>query len=192
MTFEEDLTLALDSLRSGGVIAYPTDTVWGLGCDATDRVAVDRLLRLKERNSHEKALIVLISDVNQLSDYFEEVPEIAADLLRRDRPTTVIIGSAKGVAPGVAATDGTLAVRLATEKYSQELCKRLGRPIVSTSANPPGKPAPGCFSEISKEILYSPRLDYVATYGRSNSVSAGIPSSIIKIMPSGDIQTIRK
>lgn len=186
---EEDIKEAVDALRRGDIILYPTDTVWGIGCDATNPVAVRRVYEIKRR-ADSKALILLVDDCNALWRYVEDVPEVAEQLIEvSDRPTTIIYDGARNVAPEVIAADGSVAIRVTSEPFSRELCRRLRRPIVSTSANISGEPAAATFAEINDDIKKA--VDYIAQYGRDNQ-SPARPSVIIKISSDSTFKIIRK
>lgn len=186
---EEDIKEAVDALRRGDIILYPTDTVWGIGCDATNSDAVKRVFEIKRR-ADSKALILLVGDINSLWRYVCDVPEIAEQLIEvSDRPVTVVYDRARNVAAEAVAADGSVAIRVTSEAYSKELCRRLGRPIVSTSANVSGEPAAATFAEISDDIKNS--VDYIAQYGRDNKTPA-LPSIIIKISSDSSFKIIRK
>lgn len=186
---EEDIKAAVDALRRGEIILYPTDTVWGIGCDATNSEAVKRVYDIKRRVD-SKALILLVGDINMLWRYVDDVPEIAEQLIEvSDRPVTVIYDHARNVAPETVAADGSVAIRVTTEAFSKELCRRLGRPIVSTSANISGEPTAATYAQISDEIKNS--VDYVAEYGRDDSTPSQ-PSIIIKISSDSSFKIIRK
>ncbi len=184
---EKDLLLACDVLRRGGVILYPTDTVWGIGCDATNPDAVRKVYDIKRR-SDSKALIVLVGSSDMLNEYVASVPDQAGEYISGDRPTTMVLDGAEGLAPNLLADDGSVGMRVTGESFSRELCLRFGRPIVSTSANISGMPSPACFGDISSEIVDS--MDYVCTTRRDEE-GCGIPSRIVKIHPDGYIQIIR-
>ena len=184
-----DLKNAVDTLRRGGVILYPTDTVWGIGCDASDSAAVKRVFEIKRR-ADSKAMIALVGSLAQLERTVYEVPDVAYQLMEcTDRPLTIIYDRATGVAPEMVAEDGSLAVRLTTEEFSAALCRSFGRAIVSTSANVSGQPAAANFSGISPEILGA--VDYVCASGRE-SLAPARPSAIMKISAGGLFKIIRK
>lgn len=186
---QEDLGKALETLRRGGIILYPTDTVWGIGCDATRADAVSRIFQLKGRED-SKAMITLIDSEDNLERWVDGVPEVAYELLEAAvNPLTVIYDHAAipPLAPNLAAPDGSLAVRVTRHEFSRELCRRLRRPLVSTSANISGKPTPRIFSEISHEIIKG--VDYVCTSERNQANSK--PSTIMKLTQSGVITIIR-
>ena len=152
-SMDEDIRKALKVLRNGGVILYPTDTIWGLGCDATRPEAVRRIFEIKQR-ADAKSVLVLVDGIAALERCVEEVPDVAYDLLEAAvDPLTVIYDHGRGVAPEVCAPDGSLGVRITSERFSRELCRRFRRPIVSTSANVSGTPAPKCFADIAPEII---------------------------------------
>lgn len=183
-----DIRRAVDTLRRGGVIVYPTDTVWGIGCDATNSAAVRRVFDIKRR-ADSKALITLVGSVGALERVVDQVPEVAYDLIDfSEKPLTIIYDSASGVAPELKAADGTVAVRVTSEVFSQALCRAFGRPLVSTSANISGQPAARCFAEISPEIL--DRADYVCEYGRDTAPGAK-PSTIMRLSAGGLFKVIR-
>ena len=185
---EKDLEKALETLRRGGTLLYPTDTVWGVGCDATDAAAVKRIYTLKER-SDSKSMLVLVADLAQLGEYLEEIPEQAKELISStDRPLTVIYPTPRGLARNLLAEDAALGIRVAAPGFAAELCRRLGHPVVSTSANISGEEAPRCFAEISQKII--DRADYVCESGRKEG-SAARPSKIVKVS-AGGITIIRE
>ena len=177
---KQDLQQALQVLRQGGVILYPTDTVWGIGCDATNEAAVARVYEIKRRVD-SKAMLVLLDGAGKLQGYIEKVPETAWMLLEASedqRPITIIYPQAKNLATNLLAEDGSVGIRITQELFSKALCEQLRRPIVSTSANFSGEPAARIFSEIAPELLEA--VDYVCHYRREDKTEAQ-PSSIIKI-----------
>lgn len=186
---QTDLQNALDALRRGGVILYPTDTVWGIGCDATCAEAVRRIFDIKRR-ADGKALITLLASTDDLPRWVDGVPDVAYELIDAAvDPLTVIYDRAAvpPLAKELPAKDGSLAVRITREPFSAALCRALRRPLVSTSANVSGQPTPGIFSQISKEIIDA--VDYVCTTGRDYPQSK--PSSIIRLTASGCVSIIR-
>jgi L-threonylcarbamoyladenylate synthase len=188
---KQDLQQALQVLRQGGVILYPTDTVWGIGCDATNEAAVARVYEIKRRVD-SKAMLVLLDGAGKLQGYIEKVPETAWMLLEASedqRPMTIIYPRAKNLAANLLAEDGSVGIRITTEAFSKALCEQLRRPIVSTSANFSGEPAARIFSEIAPELLEA--VDYVCHYRREDKTVAQ-PSSIIKIDEKERITIIRK
>lgn len=189
MTFEEDIKKAAEVLKRGGVILYPTDTVWGLGCDATNADAVRRIYGIKRR-ADSKALIILLGNRHDLYRYVDDVPDVAMELLDVSvRPTTVIYDKGINLAENVTAADGSVAIRVSSDEYCRQLCRLLRRPLVSTSANISGEPSPAIFSEIASEIVSA--ADYVAWYRRDDTQRA-LPSVIIKISADSTFKIIRK
>lgn len=188
MTREEDIKNAVEVLKQGGVILYPTDTVWGIGCDATNAEAVAKVYRIKKRDD-SKALICLVDSDARLQRYVRNMPAIAWDLLDvADKPTTVILDGAVNLAPNLIAEDGSIALRITSEPFSKELCYRFQKALVSTSANISGEPPAQNYKDISEELLNS--VDYVC-YSRRNEHKPHTPSSIIKLGPSGEVTVIR-
>ncbi len=185
---QEDLKKAVEVLRQGGVILYPTDTVWGLGCDATNPDSVKRIFGIKQRDD-AKSMLVLIENQNMLNSYVREVPEVAWQLIEvADKPLTIIYPGAKNLAHNLIAPDGSIGIRVTAELFTEYLIQRFRRPIVSTSANLAGKPAPQNFSEISDEIKSA--VDYVVQYRQDEKIRTS-PSSIIKLGTGGQIEIIR-
>ena len=187
-SYREDISKAVEVMNAGGVILYPTDTVWGIGCDATNAEAVRRVFEIKRRND-AKSLICLIDSDAKLQFYLNEVPDVAWELLDvADKPLTIIFDGARNLAPDVISDDGSVGLRVTRELFSKQLCFRMKRAIVSTSANISGKPAPQCFSEISDEILSA--VDYVCTSRRDETRKCQ-PSGIIKLGIGGEVKIIR-
>ncbi len=190
--FQADIKAAIDVLRRGGVILYPTDTVWGLGCDATDSAAVKRIFDIKRR-SDAKALITLVGSLAQLERTVDCIPEVAYQLIEySERPTTIVYdhpAPTARLAPELIAEDGTIGVRVTSEEFSSALCRNFRKPLVSTSANISGQPAPGVFVEISQEILNA--VDYVCTSRRDETPGNNKPSSIIRLSEGGLFKIIR-
>lgn len=192
MTFDgQDLRNAVDVLRKGGVILYPTDTVWGIGCDATNSEAVKKVFRIKQRDD-AKALITLVGSVAQLERTVEGIPEVAYQLIEfSERPITIIYDKsapAAHIAHELHAPDGTIGVRLTNEEFSAALCRTFGKPIVSTSANISGDATPSSFREISQVILDA--ADYVCTTRRDEE-SATRPSTVMRLSEDGCFKIIR-
>ncbi len=184
----DDIKAALDVLQKGGVILYPTDTIWGLGCDACNEEAVKRIYAIKKRID-SKSMLVLMENAALLERYVAEVPEIAYDLIElSEKPLTIIYDGAKNLAKNLIAEDGSIGIRLTTEAFSGDLIRRFKRPVVSTSANISGKPSPACFDEIEQEIIDA--VDYVVKY-RQDDTSKAVPSSIMKLGRGGEIKIIR-
>jgi len=186
---KDDLQQALETLKKGGLILYPTDTVWGIGCDAQNEDAIRRIFRLKQRED-SKSMLCLLDAPGKLQGYVEEVPEMAWDLIElTTKPLTIIYPGAKNVAAPLIAEDGSLGIRITGEKFTQALCNGLHGPLVSTSANISGQPAARNYSEISEEILKG--VDYVVRY-RQDDCSEPKPSSIIKLGIHNEIKIIRE
>ena len=186
--FKQAIDEALKVLNRGGVILYPTDTVWGIGCDATNSEAVKRIFEIKRR-SDSKAMLSLVDAVGRVDYYFSRVPEIAWDLWEvADKPLTLILPRARNVAPELIAEDGTMGMRITSEPVSHTLCARLKRPLVSTSANISGEPTARCLADISDEIKQA--VDYIIPL-RQNETANPAPSGIIKVGDGGEIKVIR-
>jgi L-threonylcarbamoyladenylate synthase len=174
-------------LNEGGTIAYPTDTVWGLGCDATKAESVDKIFELKQRNE-SKSLIILVSDIDMLQEYIPEIPENVVKLLKStEKPTSIIYLNPIGLAKNVIASDNSVAIRIPQNNFCLQLIKDFGKPIVSTSANISGEPTPKSFSEISTTILES--VDYVVNLQREERNEKS--STILKVEENGEITVIR-
>jgi L-threonylcarbamoyladenylate synthase len=185
----EDLKKASDVLREGGLILYPTDTIWGIGCDATSVDAVQRVYALKQRTDH-KAMLALMDSPAKLNSYISEIPDIAWDLMEvADKPLTIIYSNAKNLAKNLLGEDGSIGIRITNERFSKNLCERFRKPIVSTSANISGMPSPGSFSEIAEAVREG--VDYIVRY-RQDEIGKAKPSGIIKVGEGGLIQVIRE
>ena len=186
--FDEDIKKCVEVMRGGGIILYPTDTIWGIGCDATNADAVKRVYELKQRTD-SKAMLVLVDNEARLDRYVTEVPEIAYQLIEvADKPLTIIYSGAKNLAKNLIAEDGSLGIRITGETFSHKLCEQFRRPIVSTSANVSGEPSPSVFAEISDVIKSG--VDYIVGY-RQDDKQAARPSSIIKLEAGGVFKIIR-
>lgn len=184
-----DINKALDTLRAGGLILYPTDTIWGIGCDATNPAAVEQVYQLKGR-AQGKSLIVLLDSENKLQSYVTEIPEVAYELIEyTERPLTIVYSGGKNLAPNLLADDGSIGIRIVKHPFCEQLLQRFRKPIVSTSANISGQPAPRNFMEIQQEILDG--VDYVASYGQDD-MQEGSASVVMKLEPSGKFSFIRK
>lgn len=189
MTQKEDIKNAVDVMRKGGVILYPTDTVWGIGCDATNAEAVAKVYKIKQRDD-SKALICLADSVDRVQRYVRNVPAVAWDLMElAEKPTTVVLDGAVNLAPNLIAEDGSIALRITREPFSKELCFRFQKAIVSTSANISGEPTAENYCDISPEILEA--VDYVCWTRRQEHLPH-TPSSIIKLTKDGQVTIIRK
>lgn len=185
---EKELKNALETIKKGGVICYPTDTVWGLGCDATNFDAIKRIYEIKQREE-SKSMICLVSDFKMLNQYVEEVPEVAYDILKyAAKPTTIIYDRPKGISENLIAEDNTLAIRVVRHDFCQKLIRLMRKPLVSTSANISGEPTPKSFEEISEFILKE--VDYVVNLQKQKKQSK--PSSIIKLSEGGLVKIIRE
>lgn len=185
----EEVGKAVEVLKRGGVILYPTDTIWGLGCDATNAAAVKRIYEIKHREDN-KSMLVLIDDARKVTDY-ADVPDAARQLVDVSvRPLTIIYPNAHRLAPNlINASDGTIGIRVTSDPFCCTLLSQLRRPIVSTSANLSGEPSPACFDEIGEEIRNA--VDYVVDYRREEH-AAHTPSDIIKLDMDGTFKIIRK
>ena len=185
--FKEDLTAALETLRNGGLILYPTDTVWGIGCDATDEEAVARVYAVKKREDH-KSLIVLVAEERDILQYTAAAdPGVFTYLEKAQKPTTVIYSGALGLASNLISKDGSVGIRICKEPFCRALIKRLRKPLVSTSANISGEPTATFFDEISDAVKQ--KMDYIVTYRQQDKTPAQ-PSSVIR-WEDGKISVIR-
>ncbi|MCX6267184.1 MAG: L-threonylcarbamoyladenylate synthase [Bacteroidetes bacterium] len=185
---EEEIKKCIYILQTGGTILYPTDTIWGIGCDATNMVAVDKIYHLKRR-MEQKSLIVLLDDAEKLSDYVAAIPEIAGDLIKKaDTPLTIIYPEAKNLAKNVIAEDGSVAIRIVRTEFCRRLIHEFGKPIVSTSANISGKNPPLTFRNISDEIILG--VDHVVEESM-DQIYVLKPSRIIKLEQNGEFTVIR-
>ena len=188
MTQEQDIRNAVEVLRKGGVILYPTDTVWGIGCDATNEEAVARVYKIKQRDD-SKALICLVDSDARLQRYVRQVPEVAWQLIDCIvKPTTLILDGAVNLAPNLIAEDGSIGIRITQEAFSHELCYRFQKAIVSTSANISGEPAAQNYRDIDPRIVE--QVDYVC-WTRRQEHKPHQPSSIIKLGMGGEVKVIR-
>ena len=193
MTREEDIRKAVEVMRKGGVILYPTDTVWGIGCDATNAEAVRRVYDIKQRDD-SKALICLVDSDARLQRYVRQVPDVAWQLIDslKDsgaKPTTLILDGAVNLAPNLIADDGSIALRITAEPFSRELCYRFQRALVSTSANISGEPAAQNYCDIDPRIIE--QVDYVC-WSRRQEHKPHTPSCIIRLRQNGEVSIIRK
>ena len=176
-------------MREGGVILYPTDTIWGIGCDATNEDAVRRVYEIKQRQD-SKAMLVLVDSSVKVDFYVRDVPEVAWDLIDlADKPLTIIYSGARNLAANLLADDGSVGIRVTNEDFSKRLCQQFRKAVVSTSANISGQPSPRNFSEISEEVKSA--VDYIVGY-RQEEMSNPKPSSIIKLDKGGVIKIIRE
>lgn len=184
-----DIEMALEVLKKGGVILYPTDTIWGIGCDATNEKAVERIYSLKKR-ADSKSMLVLLDNENRLMQYVSEVPEIAWQLIDvSEKPMTIIYPHAKNLSKNLIASDGSIGIRIVRDEFCEKLIGRFKKPIVSTSANISLQPSPSNFDEISEDVKH--RVDYIVNW-RQDDYTKGLASSIIKILDSsGKFEIIR-
>lgn len=185
---KQEIENALVVLKRGGLILYPTDTVWGIGCDATNPDAVEKVFQLKKR-SDKKSLICLVSDFKMLNEFIEDVPEVAYDILKyAEKPTTIIYDDPIRVAENIIAEDNSLAIRVAKDDFCKKLIRKFRRPVVSTSANFSSAKTPQSFAEIDPLILEG--VDYVVNL--QHEKKSGKPSAIIKLKNDGSVKVIRK
>lgn len=185
---KESLDKALEVLKNGGIILYPTDTIWGIGCDATNTEAVKRIFELKQRED-AKAMLMLVGSEGQLQQFVKEVPDVAWQLIDSAvNPLTIIYDEPINISPALLAEDGSAGFRITNEYFSRSLCQRLRRPLVSTSANISGRPSPKSFADIDKEILDG--VDYVVEVRRDEKGETA-PSNIIKIGNDSVVKIIR-
>ena len=186
---KNEVEKALEVVKAGGIILYPTDTIWGIGCDATNEDAVQKVMALKGRSA-SKSLIVLVDNDNKLASYVREIPDVAYDLIEyAENPLTIVYSNAKNLAPSVINEDGSVGIRVVKHAFCQQLIQRFRLPIVSTSANISGEPAPKNFSEVSQEIIDG--VDYVVNLEQEVSEEK-TPSTIMKLSPDGLFTFIRR
>lgn len=189
INFEDEIKKAVEVLRKGGTILYPTDTIWGIGCDATNTEAVKKIFDIKQRDE-SKSLIILVCNESMLLKYVRDVPEVAWELIEvSDKPLTIIFDKTHGIAHNVLAQDGSLAVRICKDDFCNRLIYKFGKPIISTSANLSGEKTPSNFHEINDNIVSN--VDYAVSY-RQEEYGLSTPSTIIKLSNSGEIKIIRK
>jgi L-threonylcarbamoyladenylate synthase len=185
----EDILSALKALNQGGIILYPTDTIWGIGCDATNEEAVKRVYDIKQRKD-AKSMLILLDNADNLVDYVEDVPDIAYNLIDiTNKPLTIIYPGAKNVAKSLIAEDGSIGIRIVDDEFCRQLIRKLGKPIVSTSANISGNPWPPNYSKVDKKIIRA--MDYIVSW-KQHEVKRGTPSGIIKLGPGSEIKIIRE
>jgi len=186
---KEEINKALEVLKAGGVILYPTDTIWGLGCDATNPEAVEKVLKIKNRPA-EKSLIVLLDTDSKLQSYVTEIPDVAYDLIEyAEKPLTIVFSGAKNLANNVINTDGSVGIRIVKHDFCTPLIQRFRKPIVSTSANLSGEPSPKFFDDIDPAILDA--VDLVVDFEQENR-TAKTPSTIMKISSGGQFEFLRR
>lgn len=186
--FTKEIQKTISILKKGGIVIYPADTIWGIGCDATDKQAVEKIYALKKR-SESKSMIVLVSDMDMLQHYVKEIPQkLHCVIGGAPRPTTVIYKNPVNLAENVIAGDNTVGIRIVEDDFCQTLIRTYGKPIISTSANFSGKPSPKTFNEIDKKLLDN--VDYVVNLHRDKK--PGIPSRIVRFKSDGGFEFIRK
>ncbi|MCK5028308.1 MAG: threonylcarbamoyl-AMP synthase [Bacteroidales bacterium] len=184
-----DINKSIEILKQGGIILYPTDTIWGIGCDATNESAVDKIYKLKQR-SDQKSMLILLDNPNKISSYVQEMPEIAWDLIDlTEKPLTIIYSGAKNLAKNLIPSDESIGIRITKDLFTQRLISRFGKPIVSTSANISGELSPENYLEINSELINA--VDYTVKWRQDDLIKAE-PSGIIKLKPNGEVQIIRK
>ncbi len=187
-SYQADLDACIEVLERGGLILYPTDTIWGIGCDATNADAVRRVYALKHRDDH-KALIVLLDSTDHLDHYVVDVPRMAYELIEvAVKPLTIVYEGAYNLAPALLGEADSVGIRVASDRFCRELCARLGRPIVSTSANVSGEPTAACFAEVAQEIRNG--VDYVVNY-RQDDTTPCAASNVILLRSDGTFKIIR-
>jgi L-threonylcarbamoyladenylate synthase len=186
---KEEIQKAVNTLKGGKIILYPTDTIWGLGCDATHAEAISRIYALKERED-SKSMIILVSDIAMLNRYVPEVPPPAWDIIElSEKPVTIIYEKVQGISPRAISENGSCAIRVCKDEFCARIIHNFGKPVISTSANKSGSPSPGNFSEISEEIIKG--VDHVVDYRREET-GQSVASSIILLKTNGEVQIIRK
>lgn len=185
---KQDIQKCIDTLHKGGIILYPTDTIWGLGCDATNPDAVEKLYSIKHRPP-QKSMLILIENMNQVTSYVDNPPEVALDMMELStEPLTIVFDKAKNLPHNLIAEDGSIAIRLVKSGFVAQLLSRFKRPVVSTSANFSGSETPLNFSDISDQLLA--KVDYASDTGREKRHKK--TSSVIKIKGDGEIIILRK
>ena len=185
---DKDIQQALEVLRQGGIILYPTDTIWGIGCDATDEKAVRLVYKIKKREDKEGMLVLL--DSKNLLPAYVEVPDIAWELIdAAEHPLTIIYPGARNLAPSLLGSDGSVGIRIVRDSFCKKLIEQYKKPVVSTSANISGTAAPGTYAEISREVINS--VNYVVKY-RQEDITKTSPSGIIKLGLNGEVQVVRE
>lgn len=185
----DEVKKAFDIVQQGGIILYPTDTIWGIGCDATNTEAIQKIYVLKQR-AQEKSMIILLDTENKLESYIRDVPALAYDLIEfTENPLTLVMPGAKNISPALIAADGSIGVRVSKHPFCQQVIQRLRKPLVSTSANISGQPSPQNFMQIAPEIIEG--VDYVVDVDQ-HDLSVKKPSTIMKLDPSGLFEFIRK
>jgi len=186
---KDEVAKALKVLQEGGIILYPTDTIWGIGCDATNTEAVKKIYALKQRDE-AKSMIILLSVDNQLQSYISNVPDIAYDLMEyAENPLTLVMPGAKNISPALIAPDGSVGVRVSNHEFCKQLIQRLRKPLVSTSANISGEASPKNFGQVSAEIING--VDYVVDL-EQHDMAEKKPSTIMRLQPDGRFEFLRR
>jgi L-threonylcarbamoyladenylate synthase len=186
---KDEVNKALKIIQDGGIILYPTDTIWGIGCDATNTDAVKKIYELKQREE-SKSMIILVDIDNKLQSYISEVPDIAYELIEyAENPLTLVMPGAKNISPALIAEDGSVGIRVTSHPFCQQLIQRLRKPLVSTSANISGQPSPEYFSKIDQDIIDG--VDYVVDIDQ-HSTEIKKPSTIMRLAPNGSFEFIRR
>ena len=187
--FRDEVAKALKVVQEGGIILYPTDTIWGIGCDATNTEAVKKIYALKQRDE-AKSMIILLDTENKLGSYVREVPAIAYELIEyAESPLTLIMPGARNISSALISEDGSIGIRIARHNFCQQLIQRLRKPLVSTSANISGRPSPKNFSQVEQEIVDG--VDYVVDL-EQHSTGLKKPSTIIRLQPDGRFEFLRR
>ena len=186
---KDEVAKALKVVQDGGIILYPTDTIWGIGCDATNTEAVQKIYKLKQRDE-KKSMIILLDTENKLESYISDVNPLAYELIEyAERPLTLVMPGAKNISPALISDDSSVGVRIVKHPFCEQLIQRLRKPLVSTSANISGKPSPQYFSQIDAEIISG--VDYVVDIDQYD-MEIKTPSTIIRLAPNGNFEFIRK
>lgn len=186
---KDEVTKALKIVRDGGIILYPTDTIWGIGCDATNTEAIKKIFALKQRDE-AKSMIILLDVDNKLQGYVSDVAEIAYDLMEyAESPLTLVMPGAKNISPAIISADGSIGVRITSHDFCKQLIQRLRKPLVSTSANISGEASPKNFGQISPQIIDG--VDYVVDL-EQHDMSEKKPSAIMRLQPNGRFEFLRR
>lgn len=185
----DEVAKAFKIIQDGGIILYPTDTIWGIGCDATNTEAVQKIYRLKQRDE-AKSMIILLDNDNKLQSYVAEVPDIAYDLIEfAENLLTLVMPGAKNISPALINKDGSIAIRIVKNQFCEQLIQRMRKPLVSTSANISGKASPQYFSQVDQEIIDG--VDYVVDIDQ-HSMEIKNPSTIMRLEPDGKFEFLRR
>lgn len=186
---KDEVAKALEAIQQGGIILYPTDTIWGIGCDATNTEAVKKIFALKQRNE-AKSMIILLDTDNKLQGYVNDVPEVAYNLIEyTENPLTLVLSGAKNISPALIADDGSIGIRISSHPFCRQLVQRMRKPLVSTSANISGQPSPKNFGEVAEAIING--VDYVVNL-EQDDISERKPSTIMRLQPDGRFEFIRR